>query len=58
MIVLAFHLSHGFASLLQSLGLVKETGYPLLKKAAIGLTWLIILGFISIPVGVLAGLIK
>lgn len=58
-IVLLFaHLSHGAASWLQSLGLNHPKVNGLVKIVAPVVTWLAGLGFISVPLGVLFGLIK
>lgn len=50
MLLMAFHLNHGFSSAFQSLGLNHRTYTPLIKK--IGLLYFIVipLGFASIPV--------
>jgi succinate dehydrogenase / fumarate reductase cytochrome b subunit len=58
MILLGFHLSHGIWSMFQSVGLAHPRQTPLLKKAAIAIASLIVLGYISIPISVLLGIIK
>jgi len=57
MLVLGSHLSHGLSSLFQSLGLNHKNFSPTIRKIAPLLGWTIVLGFISIPVAVLAGII-
>ena len=57
MLVLGMHLSHGLSSLFQSLGLNHPNFFPAIKKVAPLLAWAIVIGFISIPVAVLAGMI-
>lgn len=52
---LAFHLYHGAWSLFQTLGASHPRYNGLRKKAAVGLTAIIAIGNISIPVSVLAG---
>ncbi len=57
MVLLGFHLSHGFWSMFQSLGIASPAYSTYLKRLAQGLAIVITLGFISIPIGVLAGVI-
>ncbi|NUO83479.1 succinate dehydrogenase cytochrome b subunit [candidate division KSB1 bacterium] len=58
-IVLLFaHLSHGAASWLQSLGWNHPKVNAIAKVVAPAVTWLVCLGFVSVPLGVLLGLIK
>jgi len=58
MILLGFHLSHGLWSMFQSVGLGHPRLTPYLKIAAKVVALLIVLGYISIPISVLAGFIK
>jgi succinate dehydrogenase / fumarate reductase cytochrome b subunit len=55
--LLCIHLRHGFSSVVQSLGLLHPRYTPRLKALAVIVATLIFLGFISIPVAVLAGVI-
>ncbi|WP_298866369.1 succinate dehydrogenase cytochrome b subunit [uncultured Gimesia sp.] len=48
-IVLGFHLSHGFSSAFQSLGLNHPKYTPLIKKLAIIFALVIAVGFVSLP---------
>ena len=57
MIFIGFHLSHGGWSMFQSVGFSHPRYTPLIKKAAAVIAWLLIAGFISVPVSVLAGLV-
>lgn len=50
MIALAFHLSHGFQSAFQSLGLRHEKYTPMIKKLGMGFAILIPAAFASIPI--------
>ncbi len=50
MIFLAFHLSHGFSSAFQSLGLNHKKYTPLIEKLGLGYSVLIPLGFALIPI--------
>ncbi|MBB6146556.1 succinate dehydrogenase / fumarate reductase cytochrome b subunit [Silvibacterium bohemicum] len=56
--LLGFHLRHGLWSMFQSIGYNHPRHTPLLKKAAFVIALLITLGYISIPISVLAGFIK
>jgi len=56
--LLAMHLSHGIASLFQTLGLTTAKLRPLFARAGLILAWVIFLGFASIPASVLLGLVK
>jgi succinate dehydrogenase / fumarate reductase cytochrome b subunit len=58
MILLGFHLRHGLWSMFQSVGLNHPRHTPLLKRAAFWIALLIVLGYISIPVSVLAGWVR
>ncbi|HEX4808961.1 MAG TPA: succinate dehydrogenase cytochrome b subunit [Bryobacteraceae bacterium] len=58
LILLGFHLRHGVWSMFQSVGFNHPRHTPVLKGAASIFAWVITLGFISIPVAVLAGWIK
>lgn len=56
--LLCSHLSHGVASIFQTLGLRTRSNASLINGFAKGYTALIWVGFISIPVAVLADIIK
>jgi succinate dehydrogenase / fumarate reductase cytochrome b subunit len=55
MILLGTHLYHGVWSMFQSLGLAHPRYTPKLKAFAKIFTFLLVLGFIAVPVAVLAG---
>ena len=57
MIMVRFHLSHGIWSLFQSLGLSHPQYTPTIKKFAAVFSWILVAGFISVPVAVLSGLV-
>lgn len=57
MALLSVHLRHGLSSIVQSLGLDHPRYTPRLRALAVIVATLIFLGFISIPVAVLAGVI-
>ena len=52
------HLSHGASSFFQSLGLNDKKLTPKLARGARIFAWLIFAGYVSIPIAVLAGLVK
>ena len=56
--LLGMHLSHGIASLFQTLGISNRKLRPLFERGGLVLAWIIFLGFASIPASVLAGLVK
>ncbi len=58
MILLGLHIRHGAWSMFQSLGMNHPRHTPVLKKAAAALAVVITLGYISIPVSVMLGLVK
>jgi succinate dehydrogenase cytochrome b subunit len=58
MILLGFHLRHGAWSMFQSLGINHPRHTPILQKAAAALAVIIVLGYISIPMSILLGLVK
>jgi succinate dehydrogenase / fumarate reductase, cytochrome b subunit len=58
MILLGFHLRHGLWSMFQSVGYNHPRHTPMLKRAAYVIAVLIVLGYISIPISVLTGLVK
>jgi succinate dehydrogenase / fumarate reductase cytochrome b subunit len=57
MVLLGMHLRHGLWSLLQTLGLSHPRWNETRGKLATGLTVVLVLGFISVPVAVLTGLV-
>lgn len=57
-ILLGFHLRHGIWSMFQSMGYNHPKHTPLLKKTAYVVAVLIVLGYISIPISILAGFVK
>jgi len=57
MVALGFHLWHGVYSMFQSLGLGSRRLTPQLQRFAAGLATLLALGFSSIPLAVLVGVV-
>jgi succinate dehydrogenase / fumarate reductase cytochrome b subunit len=58
MILVGFHLSHGIWSMFQSLGFSHPRYTPIIKKIAAVFSWVLIAGFVAVPVAVLAGLLR
>lgn len=58
MIMLCYHLYHGLWSMFQSLGLSHPVYTPWIQRIARTVAILIAIGYISIPVSVLAGFVK
>jgi len=58
MIFIGFHLSHGVWSMFQSMGFSHPRYTPMIKKFAAVVSWMIIAGFISVPIAVLLGLVR
>ncbi len=57
-LLLAWHLSHGIASLFQSLGVRSQRFTPMIEAAGLWVSALIGAGFISIPISVRLGLVS
>lgn len=57
-VLLGLHLRHGIWSMFQSVGYNHPRHTPLLKKSAFVIALLIVLGYISIPISVVTGLVK
>jgi succinate dehydrogenase / fumarate reductase cytochrome b subunit len=58
MIVLFLHLSHGVQSILQTVGLSNNKSLPVVTLAGKGLAFVLLLGYISIPILIIAGIVK
>ena len=58
MFVLCNHLSHGFSSFFQTLGLNSKKIAHGLEVGGVALAWLIFAGYTSIPVSVMVGILK
>jgi succinate dehydrogenase / fumarate reductase cytochrome b subunit len=56
--LLGQHLRHGLWSMFQSVGIHQPQHTAVLKKAAMVIAMLIVLGYVSIPISVLLGLVK
>ena len=58
MILIGFHLSHGVWSMFQSMGMSHPRYTPLIKRFASIFSWILVAGFISIPIAVLTGVVR
>ncbi len=58
LILLGLHLSHGISSVFQTLGLRNERWRSRLDGVASLYAWILVLGFVSIPLAVLSGYLK
>ncbi|HET9086320.1 MAG TPA: succinate dehydrogenase cytochrome b subunit [Acidobacteriaceae bacterium] len=56
--LLGFHLRHGLWSMFQSVGFAHTRHTPTLKSAALLIAVVIVLGYISIPISILLGIVK
>jgi succinate dehydrogenase / fumarate reductase, cytochrome b subunit len=56
--LLGFHLRHGIWSMFQSVGIAHPRHTQNLKRAALLIATLIVLGYISIPISILLGLVR
>jgi succinate dehydrogenase / fumarate reductase cytochrome b subunit len=57
MFLLCSHLSHGFGSFFQTMGLNSQRLAPVLVNGGRILAWLIFVGYVSIPIAVMTGLL-
>jgi succinate dehydrogenase / fumarate reductase cytochrome b subunit len=55
MFLLFMHLSHGVSAMFQSLGWKSQAHAALIGRFATAVSWLIFLGYISIPIAILCG---
>jgi succinate dehydrogenase / fumarate reductase cytochrome b subunit len=58
MLLVGIHLSHGIWSMFQSIGFSHPRYTPMLKKFSAVFSWILIGGFIAVPISVLLGLVK
>jgi succinate dehydrogenase / fumarate reductase, cytochrome b subunit len=56
--LLCVHLSHGISSMFQTLGISHPVHTPRIRRAARAIAILFFLGYASIPIGVLTGIIR
>ena len=58
MALLCLHLTHGVSSIFQTLGLRNSSWKPRLDALATSYGWIVFVGFVSVPISVLAGVVK
>jgi len=58
MVVLLLHLSHGIQSFFQSLGLTNDNTLPVLEKGGKVVAFVLMVGFMLIPITILFGVVK
>jgi succinate dehydrogenase / fumarate reductase cytochrome b subunit len=58
MTLLCSHISHGVASMFQTLGFRSKKTADLIRSISLGYAAVIWLGFVSIPVAIMLGLVK
>ena len=58
MILVGFHLSHGVWSMFQSMGFSHPRYTPIIKNLSALAAWVIVAGFISIPLAVMSDLVR
>ena len=58
MVLIGFHLGHGIWSMFQSMGFSHPRYTPLNKKFPAIFSWVLVAGFISVPIAVLTGLVR
>lgn len=58
MLLLGFHLTHAIASTFQTFGINHPRFTPIIEKTGLAVALVIVIGFLSIPFGVLAGIIQ
>ncbi len=57
MLLLGLHLAHGIQSSIQTLGLNNTTWRPLVQKAGVAVSAIVVLGFVAVPLAIAAGVI-
>ena len=55
---LSFHLSHGVQALFQTIGFETESNQLWIRRFAWAVSWLIFIGYVSIPVSILTGVVQ
>ena len=56
--LLGMHLSHGISSIFQTFGLNGRKSAGLIKHGALFVSWVLMIGFASIPVASISGYLK
>lgn len=58
MVAVVLHLTHGIQSLFQTLGLNNDGTFPVVKKIGTAAAFIVFIGYISIPLIIVAGLLR
>lgn len=58
MALLSFHLMHGATAMFQSIGIRNNQNQPFFDRAALGFAAAVFLGYISIPIAIILGIIS
>jgi succinate dehydrogenase / fumarate reductase cytochrome b subunit len=58
LVALLFHLMHGIQSSFQTLGLSSERTFSMIRRAGLAAALILFLGFVSIPLLIMIGLVK
>jgi succinate dehydrogenase / fumarate reductase cytochrome b subunit len=58
MVLVGFHLSHGIWSMFQSLGFSHPRYTPMIKAFAAVFSWILVAGFVAVPIAVLTGVVR
>jgi succinate dehydrogenase / fumarate reductase, cytochrome b subunit len=54
--LLCFHLSHGIAAMMQSMGWTSRRSRPGIDRASLVIAWVVFIGYVATPIAVLLGL--
>jgi succinate dehydrogenase / fumarate reductase cytochrome b subunit len=52
------HLFHGIQSFVQTFGLNSDASIPVVEKTGKGIAFILFLGYVSIPVAIILGILK
>ena len=58
MVLIGMHLSHGIWSMFQSIGFSHPRYTPMIKKFSAVFSWILVGGFIAVPLSIMLGLVK
>jgi succinate dehydrogenase / fumarate reductase, cytochrome b subunit len=58
MVFVGFHLYHGAWAMLRTLGVAKPSANPLQRRFVSLLAWVVAVGFVSVPVAIVLGLVR
>jgi succinate dehydrogenase / fumarate reductase cytochrome b subunit len=58
LIAVFLHLFHGIQSFVQTFGLNSDASIPVVEKTGKGIAFILFLGYVSIPVAIVLGILK